>query len=95
MIGLDNSILYAINGLTMTAAFFLIRIVYYTWIVIFKILIQKLFVQEFWDSYPEDQKGFMILSLTAYIGMALLQFVWFNKMVRGCLKALKKTFGDK
>lgn len=79
----------------MTGVFFLIRIVYYTWVVVFKIFMQKLFVQEFWDNYPEDQKGFMILSLTAYTGMALLQFVWFNKMVRGCLKALNKTFGDK
>jgi len=36
LVGLGDHILYAINGLTMTLVFFVVRVVYYTWVILVK-----------------------------------------------------------
>jgi hypothetical protein len=98
LIGLGDGILYAINGLMMTVIFFVTRIIGYSYVVIFKFMIQpksKFWSTEFRENDPEykDKYGMLIFCIVTYALMGVLQMFWFNKMFRGCMKALRKASG--
>ena len=83
----DSSIVYKLNGVSMTAIFFLSRCVYQAWLVPFG-LIPGLKALDLtgWSSVAEFYKDATVLM---YIGLTCLNLYWFNKMFTGCMKALK------
>lgn len=84
-IGLKNTRRYKINGILMTASFFLCRICtcpiywYYVW---------KVWNTEAFSSIPNVLYFFWVFGPLA---LDLLNIFWFNKMFKGMLRALKKS----
>lgn len=95
LIGLGDGALYAINGITMTLVFFVVRIILYPYVTIFKLILPQPYFwsDEFYVQNPEyaGKKALVFFCIGTYTVMGCLQFFWFNKMFRGCLKAIKKA----
>lgn len=87
---LSKSLLYAANGLTMTLHFFVFRVVFYLWMV-FGVL-GDFFVyggRDTWRLFPDEVHVYVVLSISLYLMMIVLNLYWFNRMLRGLLKGLR------
>eukprot|EP00747_Dinoflagellata_sp_TGD_P091619 gnl/TRDRNA2_/TRDRNA2_165127_c0_seq1.p1 gnl/TRDRNA2_/TRDRNA2_165127_c0~~gnl/TRDRNA2_/TRDRNA2_165127_c0_seq1.p1 ORF type:complete len:267 (+),score=53.92 gnl/TRDRNA2_/TRDRNA2_165127_c0_seq1:107-802(+) len=78
--GMQKSRLYLVNGLTMVAAFFILRIVGFSWMGV-KLVMQR----EGLLSIPVLKWASLVLCWA--VGF-VLQIFWFHKMFMGALKAL-------
>ena len=95
MLKLQDTTLYIVNGLSMTLVFFIVRVLYIIWLIAFKIgpePILGLFTGNFWDTYPNRENViYGKIAITSFIAMAFLNFFWFNKILKGLMKALAKS----
>ena len=86
---LQSSTLYAINGLVMTVQFFLFRVVYYLWMVFG--VITDFFIyrgNETWRLYDETTQKWIVVSISMYCLMIILNLYWFNRMLKGFIKGV-------
>lgn len=81
--------LYFYNGCMMTASFFLVRVVFMSYII-FGLCLPKF--SKFDDSKdPEHVRILAYISVTFYVILFGLNLFWFKKMAKGALKHLKKS----
>lgn len=86
---LNNTRLYALNGIIMTAVFFLGRVIFYYYIVFLKCLDMVAYRSiSFWPLYPEEHHKYCYFCITMYCTMYLLNLFWFSKMMAGFCKGL-------
>ena len=84
---LSNSRLYAINGILMTVAFFLARVVFYYY-MIFNVLLEYFIYRGdvTWAMYEPHQYNVIKLAVLGYFAMYCLNMFWFSRMLQGFLK---------
>ena len=63
---LTSSTLYLVNGLMMTLVFFLVRIVFYTWIITYKFYYAGAYSRSFWETYDPEKRNWLIASVVVY-----------------------------
>ena len=82
--------LYLANGLMMTWSFFVVRVVYYIYMIFYIASWYCFYEPKFWEVYyPESSRRYCgILSLILFTCMFFLQMLWFYKIMMGLLKAL-------
>jgi hypothetical protein len=88
----ESTLIYKINGLTMTAAFFVFRVIFYSYMIFGTILPFCMDPKTVYETPIVKGVSFFLIAL--YVCMYFLNLGWFYKMVVGCLKALgviKKT----
>jgi hypothetical protein len=81
---------YIFNGLMMMIAFFFVRIMFYSYMIVFNIVPFCLDADgSNWVEYPTiGEKYFCYFLILAYLAMGSLQVFWFKKIVIGLLKAV-------
>jgi len=87
---LEDSLVYIINGLLMTVAFFWVRVVFYGFMIFNRVrhwhFVEPNFYQK---SYPETlTRTLVYFCITLYSLMYGLQLFWFYKILTGLLKVL-------
>uniref|UniRef100_A0A7S3CQB2 TLC domain-containing protein n=1 Tax=Strombidium rassoulzadegani TaxID=1082188 RepID=A0A7S3CQB2_9SPIT len=83
----DNA-LYVLNGLMMTLSFFVFRVVYYRYMIFWKIHDMATYRSEtFWATYPAEKHALCLFCIVVYFIMFCLQLFWFSKIVMGLFKA--------
>ena len=89
LLGLGDHPIYVVNGIIMTSAFFVVRVLYYPWIV-YKMYCNGLFASDHFDSYPTFKAPFAKLNVFITFVMWILNYFWFYKMLKGCMKTIRK-----
>ena len=84
----SDSMLYVINGLTMTLVFFVCRIVFLNWIIFMGIPPVYWIADVTVDPTPIYYYGFLVHSL--FCSICILNMYWFYRMFTGCLKQISK-----
>lgn len=86
----QDSIIYIVNGLLMTVAFFWVRVVFYGYMIFGRIRHWHFFEPNFYEtSYPDSFTRMLVyFCITLYSMMYGLQLFWFYKILTGLLKAL-------
>ena len=88
----SDSMIYILNGLSLTLWFFVLRVVYIWWITITKIPPMMMDL----DNIPmetESLKWLGVLDVCLYPILGLLNFYWFTKIASGSIDKLKEHFG--
>ena len=86
---LESSILYIVNGIMMTFAFFIFRVCFYYYMVFWKCQDFMLYrFSHFWQTYPEYKFKWCILCFILYVAMYMLNLFWFFKMLWGFFKGI-------
>ena len=85
---LTDNVLYYLNGLVLTWAFFVFRVCFYYYMIFWKILDYAFYrYHAFWMQYPPEDRWLCYTCLVMYTAMFLLQLVWFSKILYGVLIA--------
>ena len=84
----SDSMLYVINGLTMTLVFFVCRIIFLNWIIFMGIPPVYWIADVTVDPTPIYYYGFLVHSL--FCSICILNMYWFYRMFTGCLKQISK-----
>ena len=87
--GLDikNGPLYMVTGTVMTLSFFIFRVVFQTWLVVYKLW------PHVFNNNPNDYPS-KFICFYAYLVLCSLNLYWFSLMIRGLIKALTAKVGD-
>ena len=78
--------LYAANGIMMTLSFFIFRVLFQTWLVVYKLWPQV------YNNNPTDYPS-KFICFYAYLVLVALNGYWFSLMVRGLIKVLTAKTG--
>lgn len=85
---LSKTTIYLVNGIFMTLSFFVVRIVYYTYILFFVYRDMGLYDSERMKNYPENRVMMRQTCVILYFVMYGLQLFWFYKIFSGLMKVL-------
>ena len=92
---LSSTTIYIVNGLLMTLSFFVVRVVYYKWILFSVYRNMGLYDSERMKNYPENKVMMRHACVFLYIVMYFLQLFWFYKIFSGLMKVLLGGGGSK
>ena len=88
--GKTSSKAYLYNGYVMTASFFVVRVLFMTYLILMVGFLGA--IKEV--DLSKDPQGILLLgrcSLAAFLVLLVLNYVWFRKMILGALKYMNKA----
>lgn len=94
MCGFGDTELYVYNGIAMTVVFFVVRIVYYSWVIFVKFRHGGAFSDEMWRKLANENPAkvpVLKVSLVLYVVLWALQCFWFYKIFKGLMKHFLKA----
>ena len=81
--------LYPLNGILMTIAFFVFRVIWYYYVIFVKLIDFAMYRHtSFWATYEPHQVIWVKISNGLYLFMYLLNLYWFSRMLLGFCKGL-------
>ena len=86
---LDSGIVYKLNGILMTAVFFVFRMIFYYYMIFIKVVEMVMYrFRSFWATYPEEKYTACYVCIALYCMMYVLNLYWFSRMMLGLCKGL-------
>ena len=73
-----DNIVYAVNGLMMTFSFFFVRVLFYYYIIFWKMQDMVMYrFESFWATYDKEVHYICWICLYLYLAMYILNLYWF------------------